>query len=182
MATSKIVKKIYKDWQEYLIFGSWWASIEVDSALSDSSENPVQNKVVKWAIDAKITNPNWWTAGQVLKKTANWVEWWDAPATWVISSNDTYEDMVHLSQAEYEALATKDPNTFYSTPEEWEEWELFNPENTGTTWQVLKKTNTWYAYADSVLSWDSWVNYTVKVSSSAPASWTANNIITIVTD
>lgn len=154
MATSKIVKKIYKDWQEYLIFWSWWA----------------QN----WL-------PDWWTVWQVVKRTATWAEWADE-SWWIQSSNDTYEDMVHLTQAEYEALATKDPNTFYSTPEEWEEWELFNPENTGNTWQVLKKTNTWYAYADSVLSWDSWVNYTVKVSSSAPASWTANTIITIVTD
>ena len=34
----------------------------------------------------------------------------------------------------------------------------------------------------SVVSWDSWVEYTIKVSNSAPASWTASNIITIVTD
>jgi hypothetical protein len=28
--------------------------------------------------------------------------------------------MVHLTQAEYEALETKDPNTFYSTPDDAE--------------------------------------------------------------
>jgi hypothetical protein len=82
MATSKIVKKIYKDWQEYLIFWSWWASIEVDSALSDSSENPVQNKVVKGALDNKITNPSGWSTWQVLKKTPTGSEWWDTPKTY----------------------------------------------------------------------------------------------------
>jgi len=35
---------------------------------------------------------------------------------------------------------------------------------------------------DTVKSWDSWTTYTIKVSSSAPASWTASNIITIVTN
>lgn len=146
MATQKIVKKIYKNWQEYLIYGSWWASIEVDSALSDSSENPVQNKVVKWAIDAKISNPSGWSAWQYLKKTSNWEAWadvdalpsgwtawqvltktqnwadWEDPTWWIISSNDTYEDIVHLSQSDYDNLQTKDPNTLYSTPEDETEW------------------------------------------------------------
>lgn len=34
----------------------------------------------------------------------------------------------------------------------------------------------------TVVSGDSWINYIIKVSTTAPASWTANNIITIVTD
>ena len=34
----------------------------------------------------------------------------------------------------------------------------------------------------TVVSWDSWKNYVIKVSTSAPASWTANNVITIVTN
>lgn len=31
----------------------WWTTISVDSELSDTSENPVQNKVIKQALDAK---------------------------------------------------------------------------------------------------------------------------------
>lgn len=34
----------------------------------------------------------------------------------------------------------------------------------------------------TVVSGDSWKNYVIKVSTTAPASWTASNIITIVTD
>ena len=40
--------------------------VTVDSALSDSSTNPVQNKVVKVAVDGKISAPNNPTAGQFL--------------------------------------------------------------------------------------------------------------------
>ena len=77
MATKNVIKKIIKDWVEYFIYSTKW-EVEVDSALSDTSVNPVQNKVVKRAIDWKITNPTWWTAGQVLTKTANWESWEDA--------------------------------------------------------------------------------------------------------
>lgn len=34
-------------------------------------------------------------------------------------------------------------------------WQSFNPENTGTEWQVLTKTCSWYAYCD-VSSWWGW--------------------------
>ena len=173
------------------------------------------------------------TTWQVLSKTASWYEWDDAPATGVWSSNNTYEDIIYLSQSDYDALTTKDPNTLYSTPDgegwepfdpsnawttgqvltktawwydwetidalpswgttwqvltktaSWADWEdvsWFSPESTWSTWQVLSKTSTWYDYKDSVLSWDSWTNYVIKVSSTAPASWTANNVITFVTD
>ena len=33
------------------------------------------------------------------------------------SSNDTYADIVHLTQAQYDALENPDPDTLYSTPD-----------------------------------------------------------------
>ena len=86
MATKNVIKKIIKDWVEYFIYSTKW-EVEVDSALSDTSENPVQNKVVKSAIDWKITNPSDWTAGQVLKKTSSWESWWnvnEVPSWWTV--------------------------------------------------------------------------------------------------
>ena len=69
-------------------------------------------------------NPTEWrlwydTTNDILKTYdgSNWNEAWG----WVKSSNNTYEDMIHLTQAEYELLDNPDPNTYYSTPE-WEEW------------------------------------------------------------
>lgn len=66
--------------------------------------------------------------------------------------------------------------------------------NTGVTsfnWQTWAVTysapvtsvngNTWAVTVDeSVISGDAWVTYTIKVSNSDPASWTASNIITFV--
>lgn len=78
------------------------AKITVDNELSGTSENPVQNKVIKTALDGKapatnisktalasdvqssldkadvsIPTPSTGSTGQVLKKTANGVEWGD---------------------------------------------------------------------------------------------------------
>ena len=40
----------------------------------------------------------------------------------VDSSNDTYNNIVHISQEDYDALENPDENTLYSTPD-WEaEW------------------------------------------------------------
>ena len=76
-------------------------------------------------------------ANKIKKMMNNWVAY---TVGWIESSNDTYENIIHLSQAEYDALETKDPDTLYSTPDNAESWE-FVPENEGTTWQVLKKTS-----------------------------------------
>ena len=62
-------------------------------------------------------NPGSWTTWQILTKTESGYDWEDAPATGVQSSNDTYEDIVYLSQSDYDALQNKDPNTLYSTPD-----------------------------------------------------------------
>ena len=163
----------------------------------------------------------WYDTTNDVLKSYDWTNWniiWDEAAWWNISwtlsdqtdlqaaldakvwsSNNTINNVVHLSQADYDALQNPDSNTWYSTPDSWSGW--FDPENAGSVWQVVTKTATWYAYADApvksvngqtwdvtwlltaetVLSWDSWTTYTIKTSSTAPAAWTANNIITFVT-
>lgn len=67
------------------------------------------------------------------------------------SSNDTYADIVHLTQAQYDALENPDPDTLYSTPDNVESWE-FKPENEGTPGQVVTKTTTGY-------KWNDWIAY-----------------------
>lgn len=56
------------------------SSITIDSTLSDSSTNPVQNKVIKEELDKKITNPAGATAGQVLG-------WTGASFAWITPSS-----------------------------------------------------------------------------------------------
>ena len=45
------------------------------------------------------------------------INWTTISNTWVLSSNNTYNNVIYLSQADYEALQDKDPNTLYCTPE-----------------------------------------------------------------
>lgn len=53
------------------------AAQTIDSALSSTSTNPVQNKVIYSALGEKITMPSGGVATQVLAKTENGVEWTD---------------------------------------------------------------------------------------------------------
>jgi len=82
-----------------------------------------------------------------------------------------------------------------TNPSGWSAWNVLKKTANGTEWgtvealpawwtewQALVKTSWWAWWNDSVLSWDSWTNYVIKVSSTAPASWTPNNVITFVTD
>lgn len=55
--------------------GGGGESVTVDAALSNTSTNPVQNKVITAALSGKLADPGSGTAGQVLKKTASGTEW-----------------------------------------------------------------------------------------------------------
>lgn len=57
----------------------------VDSVLSDSSENPVQNKVVKAALDTLDPLPSGGSVGQVLTKTANGTAWQDPAEEYIFA-------------------------------------------------------------------------------------------------
>ena len=103
---------------------------------------------------------------KITKLYNNWVEykigWGD-----ITSSNNTYNNIIYLSQNDYDALSTKDPNTLYSTP--WD-WGLFSPENIGTVWQVLTKTTTGYWWDDA--SWEVIVsNQSNNILSSGMKIW-----------
>jgi len=113
-------------------------------AGSPATKKYVDDNVVQKSATAPSSPTEWmvWydTTNDVLKvyDGSNWNEVW----SWIISSNNTYEDIVYLSQSDYDSLQNKDPNTLYSTPEGESWW--FEPENEWEEWQFLVKTNTWY--------------------------------------
>lgn len=77
---------------------------------------------------------------------------WNEVKGWIESSNNTYEDIVHLSQADYEALQTKDPNTLYSTPDD-EEWAFVDDTPFWSSWDwVTDKAPSMNAVYDVL--WD----------------------------
>ncbi len=113
---SELTAKTTPDWWEELVFAEWGSNWKVtlntvkefvkatiDSSMSDSSENAVQNKVIKSYVDWKVVqksdtapeNPTEWdlwydTENDVLKyydwtqwKTVwEWWGWWDFDPTW----------------------------------------------------------------------------------------------------
>ena len=63
----------HNDWIYYITDDNWY--ITIDNALSTTSENPVQNKVVTNAINSKQDALPSGTTGYYLQKTANGVTW-----------------------------------------------------------------------------------------------------------
>lgn len=108
--------------------------------------------------------PEWWTAGQVLKKTEDWAAWWDA-ASW----------SEFVTKEEYEAL----------TPEAWKDYYIYDqnapaPGGDGTLlyfevnqyWQVTEKWKEAVAKIKelstaaepfSVAFWQEWVSSTSAI-------------------
>ena len=176
MATKNVIKKIIKDWVEYFIYSTKW-EIEVDSTLSDTSENPVQNKVVKAAIDWKITNPSGWTTGQVLTKTQNWEAWQDAqgwlPEWWTewqfIRKTASWSEWVDGELVEitewdddYSAMQWPCLNGYHIPMSSEFEWINDIISNFGLSYSDLKSKlhspSPWYrADTDGVVYW-SWNN------------------------
>ena len=121
------------------------------TTLNDYATTTALNQALGNKLD-KPTNQAQWTVWQVLVKTASASEWQDPPATWVISSNNTYKDIVHLSQAEFNNLGTYDPDTLYSTPE-WEEWTFVDNTPFWSSWDwVTDKAPSMNAVYDVL--WD----------------------------
>lgn len=116
----------------------WWVTWTKDS-ISNSWVTSVNWQT--W--DVSISSAEWWNITWTL---SNQTDLNTALASKVWSSNNTINNVIHLSQADYDALATKDENTWYSTPDGASWW--FEPENAGSTWQVLKKTATWYNWGN----------------------------------
>lgn len=76
-----------------------------------------------------------------------------------------------------------DTNTTYSamSVSEWTTWTATSARTVRADY--LKQIIQAHSIAqETVSSWDSWTNYVVKVSTTAPATWTASNIITFVID
>ena len=87
------------------------------------------------------------------------------------SSNDTYDDIVFLTQAEYDALPSKNPNTLYSTPEGWPAG--FDPSNTKTFYlsSTSDLANAQEAY-DWYVAWNNpIIRYMPESSALAGSSW-----------
>ena len=140
-----------------------WTKTYTTSPVVPSKTSAAANTATAIATEAqvylkqdKLTAGTWIDiTNNVISNTQTSAEWWNITGTlWnqtdlsnalaakVWSSNNTINNVVHLSQSEYDNLGTKDPNTWYSTPDDASGG--FDPENTWSTGQLLTRTATWY--------------------------------------
>lgn len=135
--------------QRYEVIGSL-GNIKVDDTLSDTSENPVQNKVITEALKKINTSlPEEGTAGQVLTKTEDGYKWQDPQAAfpeggtegqvlkktssgveWANDKDTTYQN---ASQSQDGLMSAEDKTKLdgitsaYATILTQEEYDILNP-------------------------------------------------------
>lgn len=141
-------------------YGGTWISIDWNNNINNDWVLSVNWNT--WVVTVDEFDPdNSGSTGQVLKKTANWYEWsnegvyaaWNGininnstiSNTWVLSVNNTAPDAnwnVNVSWGSYTAWTWININSSdvisNSLP--------FNPDNSWSTWQVLKKTSNGYEW------------------------------------
>ena len=156
-----------KDWQTYILRVANWATAYT-MTLGTNITNPYSTSTTLTAnwIDQFVFVAKWWSL-----ELQPEIQWWGGSWGWTrwsitgTLSNQTDLNTALTAKADASSVLTKTNTTSY-TPS-----ANYHP--------ATKK------YVDdkvTVVSWNSWTTYTIKVSSSAPTSWTANNVITIVTN
>ena len=126
-------------------------SITIDSVLSNSSVNPVQNKIITEALSTKITMPSNGSVGQVLKKTSNGVEW----------SDDLTGESITIDST----LSLSSTNPVQNKVIKAALDEKLTIPSGGTNGQVLSKTSTGYT----------WITPSVQITVDSSLSTTSEN-------
>lgn len=134
-----------------------------------------------------LTNDSWYTTNtgtitSVKMNGSTVSSSWEADLWTVITSHQSIKTINNNSLVWSGNVTINEPivnSTAPSSPTEWMIWY-------DTTNDVLKTydwsnwNEAWGGDPATVVSGDSWTTYTIKVSNSAPASWTPNTTITFV--
>ena len=171
MATRKVINKIIKDWQAYYIFWSGWADIEVDSALSTTSENPVQNKVITTELNKKANSNSLWTAAS--KDT--WTSAWNVP---LLNSNWKLDDSIIPAVAIVDTYAVTNKSDLLAlSAQKWDVWIVSSESKSYILWGtgdptveanwLELKSPTWGVTS---VNWYTWV-VVVTDDTAFGASW-----------
>jgi hypothetical protein len=182
---SNVIKKVIKNWVEYDIYANWWAAGAGDVTWPSSATNWhlavfdwTTWKVIKdwWAVpstsDCVKTSWNQTIAGTKTFSTSPVVPS-KSTAAWNNATTIATEAQVYLKQ---DKLTTQ---TAYTS--KWTSTKVPTI-TTNTLWQVTTITETSIDFpAETVVSGDSWVTYTIKKSTTAP-SWAGSNTITLVVE
>lgn len=93
----------------------------------------------------------------------------------LVTTGEKYTWNNKASMSDVTQVSTTAP----SNPTQWMLW-YDTTNNKLKTYDWSNWNEEWWWDTASVISWDSWVIYTIKTSTSAPASWTASSTLTFV--
>jgi len=208
---SNVIKKVIKNWVEYDIYASGGAAGTGDVFWPASATNG-HLAVFDWTTWKLIKDWWAVPTGTITGITMNWASKWTSwvvdlwtvitehqDISWKANDNEvvklTWNQTINWKKTFWTSPAvpsktTSAANTWTAIATEAQVYKKQDKLTSGTNiktvnWSSLLwsgNVSVWTLTAETVVSGDSWTTYTIKVSSSAPASWTASNIITIVTD
>jgi hypothetical protein len=184
---TNVIKKIYRNWTEYDIY--WTAGADMSPATSATQWTVKLGSDTVQTVTANSPSATNWKTYPV-QVNSSWqavvnVPWTDWDVTWPSSSTNW-----HLAVFDWTTGKTiKDGGAIPTgVPSGWSNWQFLGKVSGSVAWANAPVTSVnWQTWAvsglltaETVASGDSWTNYTVKVSTTAPASWTANTVITFV--
>lgn len=166
------ITKVYKNWTEYEIYASGWASGAGDVSWPASST------------DGNIALFNW-TTGKIIKdswkKLSDYQTALSTQTAYSAKWTTTKVPQITTNTLGQVTTITEKSIAFPVSSVWWSTWavELRTINNNAITWSW--NISVWTLTAETVASGDSGTTYTIKVANSDPSSWTPATTITFVT-
>jgi len=208
MATKNVIKKFIKNWVEYEVYAAWWASWAWDVFWPASATNGhlavfdwTSGKAIKdwWAV------PTGTITGITMNWASKWTSWvvdlWTVitehqDISWKANDNEvvklTWNQTINWKKTFWTSPAvpsktTSAANTWTAIATEAQVYKKQDKLTSGTNIKTINNqsllgsgnVSVWTLTAETVVSGDSWVTYTIKKSTTAP-SWAGSNTITLV--
>ena len=177
--TNKITK-VYKNWVEYDIYASGWAAWTGDVTWPSSSTD-ADIALFDWAT-WKIIKDSW-------KKLSNYQTALSTQTAYTSKGSATKVPTITTNTL-WQVTAISETNITYPSQvsddaygSSWD-WVTTTAPSKNVVYDKISAMDTTIASklsAETVVSGDSGTTYTIKVSSSEPASWTSATTITFVT-
>ena len=191
--TNKITK-VYKNWVAYDIYASGWAAWTGDVTWPSSSTD-ADIALFSWTT-GKIIKDSWKKLSDyqtALSTQTAYTSKWTATKVPTITTNTLWQ-VTAISETNISFPVTSVNGSTWAVtvnevPSSWTTWHVLTKTANGYDFAAAPVTSvnwqtwavTWLLTAETVASGDSGTNYTIKVSSSEPASWTSATTITFVT-
>lgn len=175
------------NWQTWAVTVNPWITkiFTLPNDVTTAEAIAIAQDAYDWFIAWNVSVLKKWSAYYYVVRTESsdsvlaFYQWrpfaWDVPNAWI---TNLVNPKISLSISAWTVTAiSTSSQTFKSVLATWVDYTVpYTPEY---NWSPA--TKKYVDDGDTVVSWDSWTTYTIKVSSTAPGSWTPATTITFVT-